>query len=151
MNAKLVLLTFFAALAPLARAEEPRTEFDASRAASGWNTDPKHWDQVLRERTDTPALRIGKSDFAISGPIIEGLRPRSASSDRNLGQKLLGLPVVRLFVPQRMPAAPGGGGRYFAWGESRRPWAAIAVGAAPERALNLMKHELQNSLISISH
>ena len=31
-----------------------------------------------------------------------------------------------------MPVPPGGGGKYFAWGESRRSWAAIAAGVLKE-------------------
>jgi hypothetical protein len=152
MNVKLLFLPIFSALALFARAGEPPAELDTPasfKAATGWHTDPKHWDQLLRERNDSPGLRIGKSDFAISGSIIEGLRSRRSSLDRNLGQKLLSFPVVRLFVPQRMPSAPGGGGKYFAWGQSSRPWASIASGSSPGSALNLIKHEPQNSLISI--
>jgi hypothetical protein len=69
MNAKLLLLPILSALALLARAGEPATEFGgstSSKAATGWNTDPKHWDQLLRERNDSPGLRIGKGGFAIS-------------------------------------------------------------------------------------
>ena len=153
MKARLLLLltiSFGAADAAFAR-EEP-SHFNSTtttpKAQTQWNTDPKYWERVLRAPKDLPDLKIGKSDYVIGGPLIDGLRRRRPAPDLSRGQRFLRLPIVRLFVPQPMPSPPGGG-RYFLWGESSRPWTAIAEGAAAGELSNPITHEAP-SLISIS-
>lgn len=101
-----------------------------SSTASTWNTNPAHWERRLEQRKESTALRLGKSDFAISGPLVDGLRRQRTAGERSLGRRLLGLPVVRLFVPQPMPAPPGGG-RYLLWGERDQSWTSYSRAPAP--------------------
>lgn len=143
-------LPLFAALVLLTPAARAQTRSDAvnlnssSGAAVNWNTNPAHWERVIQQRTNAPALRLGKSDWQANGPLIEGLRRRRSTENRSLGKRLVSLPIVRLFVPGPMPSPPGGG-RYLLWGESDRPWITVAQGApAGDPAVT---HEAQ-SLIS---
>jgi hypothetical protein len=154
MKKKLLLLALLLALAPSAPAEEPQPKFGDSASTSilgrtGWNTNPAYWERALSEKRVSPMLRLGKSGFVIHGLAFEGSRRQQSSGDRSWGKRLLGLPIVRLFVPQPM-ASPPGGGNYFCWGESDRPWTAIAEGAAAGDLSNLARHEARTSLISIS-
>src|SRR5439155_22355596 len=104
-------------------------------------------DDAIVEKREFTTITLGKSDFEVSGPLIEGLRRRRSEADRNLGQKILGFPLVRLFVPQRMPSPPQSGGKYFAWRrESSQPWVSIASGAGV--AAGPANHEPQ-ALISL--
>ena len=140
-------LLFSAALRPRA-ADAPLSPAAVAslRPAQNWNPDSKLWKDLLTGSTAASPFRLGSTDFLLSGPIIAGFHPRRFTGDRNLGQKLLGLPIVRLVVPQRMPVPPGGGGKYFAWGESRRSWAAIAAGVP---AGGGGENESHNGLISL--
>jgi hypothetical protein len=152
MNIKLLLPAILLALAPFAQAEDPQPKHGVSTSASGgteWNTNPAYWERALSEKRASPELRIGKSGFVVRGPVVEGIRRQQSSGDRSRGKRLLGLPIVRLFVPQPM-ASPPGGGKYFCWGESDRPWTAIAQGAAAGDLSNPVRHEARTSLISIS-
>jgi hypothetical protein len=133
-------------------AADPQTRFDASgtvRDSTGWDTSHEHWDRVLSEKRDS-GLRLGKSDFVVEGPLIEGFRRERFSTDRTVGQRFLGLPVVRLFVPTRMPSTPGGTGKYFAWGESNRPWAAVAQGTPAGNGFD-RNDGPRNSLITVNY
>ena len=151
MNAKLLLFTCFVAAGPFALARDARSPFDTSstsKTQAASNSKQERWDQILIPRRESSDLRFGKSDLTLSGPVIEGLRRKPPSEDRSLGRRFLGLPVVRLFVPRSSPSPPDDG-KYFAWGESDRPWAAIAERAATGRSSNdPVTHEAQ-SLISI--
>lgn len=151
MKWKTSALAFLLVCTPLAHADGDKPESDAAAQINSpmkWNTDPAHWDGLIKEQSTSPNLRIGKSDYVISGPLIDGIRKRRYSSDRSLGRKILGLPVVRLFVPQLMPYPPGGG-KYFRWGESNKPWTAIAHAGGGAGADNPINHEPQATLISI--
>jgi hypothetical protein len=118
--------------------------------AMKWETNSALWKNLSTGRASSATIRIGRGDFELSGPLVEGFRPRRHSADRNLGQKILDLPVICLLVPQRMASPPGGGGRYFAWGESNRPWASVASGAAFEdRFTGYVGEKSQNNLISL--
>ena len=119
----------------------------SSKPPTSWNTDPKYWEKVLREPKEFPDVKIGKCDYTISGPLVDGLRRRKLTGNPSLGKRLLNLPVVRLFVPQPMPSPPGGG-RYFLRGESSRPWTAVAEGALASDPSNPVTREAR-SLISI--
>ena len=152
MKIKPLLLVFAVmSLAHAAAARDEQSTFNATashRARTQWNTDPKYWERVLREPKEFSDLQIGRSDYMVSGPLVEGLRRRRSSPDLSLGKRLLRLPVVRLLVPLPM-ASPPGGGRYFLWGESSRPWTMVAEGAVAGDLSNPMTHEAR-SLISIS-
>jgi hypothetical protein len=153
MNARILVTTFLfsVTLSPRAADGPFRPAAAASlRPATNWDADSKLWKDLLTGRTHSSVIRIASSDFVVSGPVIEGFRPRRFTGDRSLGQKLLGLPIVRLVVPQPMPVPPGGGGKYFAWGESRRSWTAIAAGApAGGEFSGAAGNESHNGLISL--
>lgn len=120
-----------------------------SSTPPNWNTNPAHWERMIEQRKASSALQIGKSDFTISGPLVDGVRRKRTSGERSLGKRLLGLPVVRLFVPQPMPSPPGGG-RYFLWGERDQSWASISRAPAPlGNTDNPIHREVSGSLISI--
>jgi hypothetical protein len=152
MNAKLLLLfTVSLGVAGVASARDEPSPFRATttpKAKTQWNTDPKYWERVLRVPKEFPDVKLGRSDFVISGPLIDGLRRRRSAPDLSRGQRFLRLPIVRLFVPGPMPSPPGGG-KYFLWGESSRPWSALAEGAAAGDLSNPVTHQAR-SLISIS-
>lgn len=81
----------------------------------------------MSKRPPVITVSLGKSDFAVSGPLVETFRPAPRSpGERSLGQKFLSLPIVNLFVPQPMPVSRGEG-RYFAWGERPMPWASVGA------------------------
>jgi hypothetical protein len=149
-----ILVACLITLAMPALAEEPSSVLDASatsKTKSQWNLDQKHWDKVLSEKPKSAPIQIGKSDFTVSGSLIDGLRPQRASEERTFAKKFLGLPVIRWFVPQRMVPPPTDGGRYFAWRDSgSRPWTSVAerniAGADPTNPIN---HKPTTSLISV--
>lgn len=118
----------------------------AELKSSNWNTNPAHWERMLDQHKASTALQIGRSDFTLSGPLVDGVRRSRTTDERSLGKRLLGLPVVRLFVPLPMPSPPGGG-RYLLWGESDRPWTSVAQGV-PARD-PAVTHEAR-ALISVS-
>lgn len=129
-------------------AQSDSAEFHSS-PPSNWNTNPAHWERMLEQRKASSAIQIGKSDFTISGPLVEGVRRQRATGERSLGKRLLGLPVVRLFVPQPMPSPPGGG-RYFLWGERDQSWASFSRTPAPlGNSDNPIHREVSGSLISV--
>ena len=151
MNAKLLFLATLA-LAALAQAEDSPVKSGVASAANArteWNTNPAYWERVLSQKNDSQGLRIGKSSWVIKGPINDGLRRQRSTGDRSTGERLLGLPIVRLFVPQPAALPPGGGG-YLRWGENDRPWIAIAGGSAlGSDSSNPVTHEARTSLVSI--
>jgi hypothetical protein len=70
-------------------------------------------------------IRLGKSEYVVSGPLVETFRPvKPPPPNRTWADKLLGLPIVNLFVPQPMPLPPGGG-KYFFWGEREIAWSTL--------------------------
>lgn len=74
-----------------------------------------------------PGIPLGKSDFKVSGPLVDTFRlaPRYAVPDRTLAQKILDLPIINIFVPEPMPK-PTRQGKYFYWGERATPWCVTA-------------------------
>lgn len=109
-----------------ARAEEKPTEFDATtrkKSVLDWD-DPKWW---LRDQKPEKTFSIGKTDFEVSGPLIETFRgPRRTWSDLSLGEKIVNLPIVNLFVPQPFKVESRREGKYLAWGDKDLPWSAVA-------------------------
>jgi hypothetical protein len=118
--------------------------------APKWDPQSKLWKDLISEKPLPAARPIELRAFTLSGPVLEGVRPLPRQTDLSRGRKILNFPVVRLFVPQRMPSPPGGGGNYFAWGESARPWTAVAARAA--RGDGYSGHggeELRNGLMTL--
>ena len=123
MNAKLFLLCFISASTVFA-ADTPSQYTDTSLQPIPFS-DPSRLRPLLTEKRDSPLVTLGKSDFTIGGPLIEGFRPMRHSEDLSRGQKFLHLPIIRLFVPGPMEKPPGTG-RYFAWRNCDLPWTAAA-------------------------
>ena len=127
MNSRRLGAAILAALALPVWAEEPVAQFDALapiHSLPHWN-DPALWEKHLRPKSTASTIALGKSDFVIRGPLVDALRPvrRPVQSERSLGQKLMSLPIMNLFVPQPMPVPPGGDRKYFVWGERAVSWA----------------------------
>jgi hypothetical protein len=78
---------------------------------------------LQKPSTELPPLTIGKSDFVLGGPLIDTFRlpRRYTSEERTLGQKILDLPIINLFVPAPFPK-PTRQGKYFYWGEREQAW-----------------------------
>jgi hypothetical protein len=151
MSTKVLLTMLFVSSAMFAYAEAGTTASHTaptSISKSDWNTNPAHWDRVIAEQSKMSKLKIGGSDFTVGGSLVEGLHRRPPEQNRSLGRRILGLPVVRLFVPQPMPYPPGGG-KYFRWGESDRPWASLSEASDGTKSADPVKHESQVILISI--
>lgn len=153
MKAKLLLsLALALGMTGVARAREEPSRFNSTappRAQTQWNTDPKYWARVLREPKALPDLKLGKRGYTVSGPLLDGLRRRHSSPDLRLGNRILRLPIIRMFVPGSPDMPPEGGGKYFRWGKSDRPWSAIAADGAAGSRDNAVTHEAR-SLISVS-
>jgi hypothetical protein len=152
MKAKMsVFMAATLAFVSAAAAAEEQSSHQASTSADSslkWNTDPNYWKQVLRSPKDEASVKIGKGEYKVRGPLIDGIRrSKRTAEDRSLGRRLLSLPIVRWFVPQPMPNPPGGG-KYFLWGESDKPWASVAGGGAASTGNPAVTHEAA-SLISI--
>ena len=152
MNIKYLLPLTLLTFAAVAQAEDSSPKSGVATTANArtdWNTSPAHWERVLIEKRESQGLRIGKSGWALKGPIPEGIRRQRSTSDQSAGQRLLGLPIVRLFVPQPMDSPPGGG-KYFRWAESDRPWIAVAESATLGKASSdPVTHEARTNLVSI--
>lgn len=151
MNKKLILPACMMLLLPAFAAERDST-FDVSEHTPRWTLERSYWDRLLAEQQSGAPVRIGRTDFNLSGPVIDSLRPRRRAPDEQAtpARKFLNLPVVRLFVPQRLPSPPESGGRYFAWGESALPWTATVSGGAPGGAFATpVRHEPGHGLVVI--
>ncbi len=152
MKTELLLLTSLAFAATLVSAQEVGSSASASTTnlhSLQWNTNQSHWDRILQEPRPIPELRLGKSGFVIGGPLIETFRGRRLPTDASRGRKFLALPVVNLFVPQRMPQPPGGTGRYFAWRNNTRSWSEIPSPRLGDNVFSPAYNEPQGVLISI--
>jgi len=152
LHQKPTIFALLIAFASLARAESTNVSLKASSTSvtmPAWDYSSAHWDRILQVKSNTPSLRIGKSDFIVSGALVEGLRRSRSNKERSLGRKFLELPFVRLVVPRPMPSPPGGG-KYFCWGESDRSWTTIVAGASAASSSDPVRHEAGTSLISIS-
>jgi len=151
MNAKSFLFAglFTATMLPVL-GEEGSFTADTSAPSKNWVVGPEHWDRLIVEKKEFPPINLGKSGFVLSGPWVDGFRRRRYDPDRTFTQKILGLPVIRLFVPGPMPSPPDSGGRYFAWrSETSRAWINASGGGNGADPFNLMNHEPKAALISI--
>lgn len=123
MNAKPLLLCLFSASTALAG--DPPTHYNSSALPPMPLFSRSRLHAVpLTPKPETALITLGKSDFVVTAPLIEGLRPLRHTEGMSPGQKFLHLPVIRLFVPGPMPSPPGGTGKYFAWRSSEidEPW-----------------------------
>jgi hypothetical protein len=151
MNTRLLLILLFVWPAAFARGEGDEGVLQASPnsiSKSVQNTSPAYWNRVIAEQSEISKLKIGRTDFSVSGPLIDVLHRRQPEQDRSLGRRILGLPVVRLFVPRAMPQPPGGG-KYFRWGQSDRPWTLVSENRGIGESDNPIRHESRAALISI--
>ena len=125
MKAQLPLLCLFAATTAFA-ADTPSDYTATTLPPLRVNTDPAHWDKIITRNQNSPTIALGKSDFAITGPLIEGFRPLHNHEELSRGRRFLRLPLIRLFVPGPMENPPGGTGKYFAWRNSPLAWPVAA-------------------------
>ena len=102
---------------------KPASDYDLTHSAGDKASaaDEARVERILRKAAPRDGQRIGESDYVFTSPILEGLLPRRLPEDASLGEKILGLPVVRMFRPLPMPEPPGGG-KYFKWGSRDRAW-----------------------------
>jgi hypothetical protein len=123
MNAKLFLLCFISTAT--ASAADPPTQFNSS-AFPPLNDSP-HSQSPLTQKRDLPVIALGRSDFVLNSPLIDGFRPLPHADNLSRGQRFLRLPIIRLFVPQPMEMPPEGG-KYFVWRNENcsLPWPAAA-------------------------
>ena len=152
MKTKLLLIGFVGLSLSVGAGESQTAPINVANSPADlrWDNTLEHWDRVMSQRRTVPELQIGKSDFVVRGPLIEGFRYRR-NTDLSLGQKFLRLPVINMFIPQRMATPPGGTGRYFAWhSETERPWGTVASGIPVGAAFNGAYNEPNGTLISLS-
>jgi hypothetical protein len=119
MNAKLFLLCFVSAAT--ASAADPPAQFNSTVLRPIPITESMRLQNFLTQKPDISVITLGRSDFVLSGPLIEGFRRLPPADNLSRGQKFLRLPVIRLFVPKPMPW-PDDGGKYFAWRNNSLPW-----------------------------
>lgn len=135
------------------RAQDPSTSTTLNtsgddRSISRWDTSRDHWEKLLQQKTPRDEVSLGRGDWKLTGPVVSGLRRTRTTGNRSFMDRLRGIPIVRLFVPLPMPNPPGGG-RYFLWGESDKPWTAVACGAVAGDNSNPTTHESKAYLISV--
>jgi len=119
MKTNVFLLAMLVVFTLSARGEEGVTSNEFSTPVD--ISKMRHWDQLLpTNKLETSGIRLGKSDYVFHAPLLEGLLPEK-SENPSLGKRILGLPIIRMIVPLRMPEAPGGGGHYFAWRDKYSP------------------------------
>jgi len=131
MKTKVLLTLLVGVLVLPAVAQDKPTQLDTvttRKSALDW--DETRWWQRDWNREEMK-FSLGGRDFNVRGPLFETFRrQRRAPEDRNLGQKILDLPIVNLFVPQPVPV-PTREGKYLAWGERDLPWATVADRGIP--------------------
>ena len=127
-----IALAFASGVLTLSAQEQP-SQFDARKATLPEWRAPRSEEFLEQKPT---RLTIGKTDFVMSGALVEAFRTQPRfSGERTRMQKL-----VNMFVPAPMPK-PGRGGKYFAWGQRDEPWATVSARASSGP---------QGSLISVS-
>jgi hypothetical protein len=122
MHAKLLITLVSFSFAAIAVAQESPAQFNTATTLRSWSN-PK-WDAPVEQKV--APLRLGKSDFAVTGPLVDTFRLKpNPDEERSIGRKILDLPIVNMFVPEPWPK-PSRQGKYFAWGEREVPWATTA-------------------------
>jgi hypothetical protein len=126
MKTILFLLCFASALT--AFTAETNSQFKATTLKPIPLTKAERQQEFINAKRDHAVIALGKSDFVISGPLVQGFRRLPPEENLSRGRKFLRLPVIRLLVPGPMENPPGGTGKYFAWKSEQcsLPW----VGAA---------------------
>lgn len=126
MKTKVFLLCFVTALT--AFAADPPSQFQATMSKSMPLTEAERQQNFLQARPDRPVIALGKTDFVLSGPLVQAFRKLPPRENLTRAQRFLRLPVIRLFVPGPMENPPGGTGKYFAWrtSECSLPWVEAA-------------------------
>ena len=134
MNAKLFLLCFVSATAAYA-GDPPSALFKSSTTVPTPLDRTAQFQNFITQKGSPSVIVIGRSDFVLNGPLVEGFRRLPHREDLTIGQKFLRLPVIRLFVPGPMPMPPESGGKYFAWrsDECTQPWTIAASLQDPVR------------------
>jgi len=146
---------FFAITLPIL-ADDPPAETPLSASSSPAaimlaNPDRVNLQDILSQKPKPSALRLANSDFVISGPIIENLRPHRDSAGRVPLWKRIALLPVRLLTPIPMSMPPSERGRYFKWkGDSANPWMSVSAGDAGNDSMNYLNSEPKSALISVS-
>ena len=125
MNTKPLLLCLFSVSTAWAGDSSPQYNATAFPPIPLYS--PSGSSSFLTKKPESPLVTLGKSDFVVSGAVIEGLRPLRHTEGMSRGQKFLHLPIIRLFVPGPMPSPPGTG-KYFYWrnSDNDEPWAVRA-------------------------
>jgi hypothetical protein len=114
-------------------AQEKPAQFDVKEPPKtrylDWQ-DPEWWQRDWNR--DEMKFSLGGSEYAVSGPFAETFRVGRGVPfrERSLGQKILSLPIVNLFVPQPMPK-PSGEGKYLVWGQREEPWSNLGDRGIP--------------------
>jgi hypothetical protein len=125
MKTMVFLLCFASGLTALAA--DPPSQYNATMFKAMPLTEAERQKNFIESRPDRPVIAIGKSDFVLSGPLVEGFRRLPQNPDLSRGQKFLRLPIIRLLVPGPMENPPGTG-KYFVWRNDQCavPWTAAA-------------------------
>lgn len=157
MKTRLLLFALAGGLVA-ANAQEVSSSFNAfapAAASPQWQPNPSLWRELTAGRTNPP-VDVGQTGLRASGPLLDAAATaRRARGERpGLGRALLSVPVgvASLFVPQRMPKTPEGGGKYLAWrGETSSPWIHASAGApaGPGLADNPLTREPRNGLLNV--
>jgi hypothetical protein len=123
MNAKPLLLCLFSVSTAFA-GDKTTLQYNQSAFPAAPLYSPSQLRGVLTQKSESPLVTLGKTDFVVTGPLIDGLRPMRHTENMSATQKFLHLPVIRMFVPGPMPTPPGTG-RYFYWknSDNDEPWA----------------------------
>lgn len=135
-----ICLCWLLGLSSFARADTNTVTGIAVAPAQNSLRDSRAWQDLLTGHVPSAtSVRLGKSDFTLSGPILQGFKPRPRFEDRSLGQQILDLPVVSWVIPQRLDAPQGNAVLYFAWNApSSQPWIAVAGGRPAGSAFSTM-------------
>ena len=127
MKTNLVLLICLSALT--ARAGDPPAQQFQSSHITTLQPMPlgemERLQSFMTPRPDVSMIAIGRSDFALSSPLVDGFRRLPPAENLSRGQRFLRLPIIRLFVP-KPESTGGGGGRYFAWRNCPEAWTVAA-------------------------
>jgi hypothetical protein len=105
---------------------------------------------ALTQKPESSALKLANSDFVISGPHIESLRPNRYTTERTPLWKRIALLPIYLITSLTTPWPPGGRSTYFKWKEhSARPWRDVSAGNVGNDTVNFINSEPRTALISV--
>ena len=123
MKPKVIATLVFISVALVLRAQERPVPLDASATKkTAESDDAKRRESISRV---SRGVALNKSGLVAQGPLVDAfLTAPRPSGELTLGQKILRLPILNIFVPAPMPK-PTRQGKYFAWGERDAPWSAV--------------------------